>query len=92
MNCVVCNQKIKRGQPHYRGFQGKGPWKHLACSDVYISAVDVDAALMAAIRELKRARFEIKTHRWREARPIILDAIDSAGDAVRHLSIWQASV
>jgi hypothetical protein len=45
---------------------------------------------MLAMRELKRARFEIRTHRWRDSRPIILKTIDRCTVALKHLAFWEA--
>ena len=91
MNCEVCNEKIRRDEPHYRGYAGKGPWKHIGCCEQYVDCVDADKSIMLALRELKKARFEIRTHRWRGARPMLLKSLDYTTDAIKHLAILEAS-
>ena len=40
MNCEVCDQKIKRRESHYRGYSGKGPWKHVKCVEGNLVTAD----------------------------------------------------
>lgn len=94
MNCTICGEKIRRGQPHYRGFEGKGPWKHISCEsdDKPESYVEVERSLMAAMRDLKKARFEIRTHRWPDSEELIKSTIYHCIDAVDRLAEWRSSL
>ncbi len=89
--CAICGEVIRKHEPHYRGYEGKGPSRHLACvTDRPIDYTHTEEALLLAMRELKRARFEIRTHRWRGARPMILETIDRCTVALKHLACWEA--
>jgi hypothetical protein len=90
--CTICDKVIRRNEPYTKGCGGRGPNKHISCiADQPIDYTKAEESLLIAMRELKRARFEIRTHRWRDARPMILQTIDACATAVKHLAFWEAS-
>jgi hypothetical protein len=89
--CAVCKKTIRRDEPFFRGYANRGPSKHLACvTDRPIDYTHAEEALLLALRELKRARSQIRGHRWREANPMILKAIDRCTLAIKHVAFWEA--